>query len=756
MLMDQDTQWLLHLLGEVQLEKFYLRIRDGLNITRIEHFHYVKESDLEQIGISKPAQRRLWEALKRNKIASRTRQWASKGVSSRGQDAGELWSGGGPVPGPEGGSRALPSLIQDSELVLGEKLGSGSFGVVKRGEWHVPTGRVLPVAVKSLRSSMSRQTETLTDFLQEVTTMQSLDHPNIIRLYGVVLTQPLKMVTELAPLGSLYDMLRSRQFEYPLVRLWLFATQIAAGMDYLETRRFIHRDLAARNVLLASREMVKIGDFGLMRGLSQDTDHYVMTAHRRIPFAWCAPESLRVGSFSHSSDVWMFGVTMWEMFTYCEEPWLGLSGRQILWRVEREGERLEKPPDCPQELYGVMRKCWACNPADRPTFAQLATMVAEAKPMEVQATRDFAEARKLQLVANDLVTVVDHGLELCEWRGQNQRTLMVEWFPASLTVPSLPPPAAANSVPNQALISAPLKGSLQHTGHGDIKPERCWGTPEKLDDGGISCWRTIPGREKEGSNLQKMAGLSQSLESVLSGPRSRANTQPVGVVRLDQHGRPVPHVRAAQSVVMQDPRRFSEASATPPPRPPPPNLKRLNMKSQRRTTIHPIPGTVVWPAQVVMPPAAQPKPPNRYPPQQVIGGSNLAKMSNMTRSTPQLDDETDNRERERGSRERPPQLQPTRDSLTAQVMEAVHGVTIEEVHAALQRSDWNPVRAEQQLKLEQLYSLSLCSREDCVRILARYQWNLQLASRYLIRWSRDERPGPGERERPQVSAERRV
>ena len=93
-------------------------------------------------------------------------------------------------------------------------------------------------------------------------------------------------MTELAPVGSLYDMLRSRQCEYPLARLWLFSVQIAAGMEYLESRRFIHRDLAARNVLLSSREMVKIGDFGLMRGLGQDKDHYVMTAHKRIPFAW--------------------------------------------------------------------------------------------------------------------------------------------------------------------------------------------------------------------------------------------------------------------------------------------------------------------------------------------------------------------------------------------------------------------------------------------------------------------------------------
>ncbi len=93
-------------------------------------------------------------------------------------------------------------------------------------------------------------------------------------------------VTELAPLGSLYDTLRLRQGEYPLSRLWLFSTQIAAGMEYLESRRFIHRDLAARNVLLVSKELVKIGDFGLMRGLDPDRDHYIMTAHKRIPFAW--------------------------------------------------------------------------------------------------------------------------------------------------------------------------------------------------------------------------------------------------------------------------------------------------------------------------------------------------------------------------------------------------------------------------------------------------------------------------------------
>ncbi|MEQ2184808.1 hypothetical protein GOODEAATRI_011925, partial [Goodea atripinnis] len=218
-------------------------------------------------------------------------------------------------------------------------------------------------------------------------------------------------VTELAPLGSLYDTLRGRQYEYPLLRLWLFATQIVAGMDYLETRRFIHRDLAARNVLLSSKEAVKIGDFGLMRGLSQERDHYIMGAHRRIP---CAPESLRIGSFSHASDVWMFGVTMWEMFTYCEEPWFGLSGRQV-------------------QAYFV-----SCGTGR---------------------------------------------LEMTEWRGQNQTTLAIGWFPASLTVPAT---TSSSTVPNPAagvpFISRPLKGSLQHTGHGDVHPDRSWGTPERLEE----------------------------------------------------------------------------------------------------------------------------------------------------------------------------------------------------------------------------------------------------------------------------------
>ncbi|GCC16354.1 hypothetical protein chiPu_0022568, partial [Chiloscyllium punctatum] len=180
---------------------------------------------------------------------------------------------------------APKSLINDRDLLLCERLGNGSFGVVRRGEWRLPNGHVINVAVKCLRSDISSETDAMADFLQEVNAMYAFDHPHLIHLYGVTLTHPMKMVTELAPFGSLYDYLRARHSAFPIHRLWLYAVQVCEGMDYLESKHFIHRDLAARNVLLASEDVVKIADFGLTRSLSS-SNHYVMQARRKIPFAW--------------------------------------------------------------------------------------------------------------------------------------------------------------------------------------------------------------------------------------------------------------------------------------------------------------------------------------------------------------------------------------------------------------------------------------------------------------------------------------
>ncbi|KAJ8357047.1 hypothetical protein SKAU_G00198410 [Synaphobranchus kaupii] len=436
---DEGTEWLLELLMEVQLQQYFLRIRDDLNVTRLSHFDYVKNEDLEKIGMGRPGQRRLWEAVKRRKALCKRKSWMSKVFSGK---------------RPEADFQPQPTSTVES----------GS----------PPTGKVLNVAVKCLKTDVLNQPDALDDFIREVNAMHSLDHQNLIRLYGVVLTHPMKMVTELAPLGSMLDRLRKNQGHLLISTLCQYAIQIANGMAYLESKRFIHRDLAARNILLASNELVKIGDFGLMRALPKNDDHYVMQEHRKVPFAWCAPESLKTRTFSHATDTWMFGVTLWEMCTYGQEPWLGLNGSQILHKIDKEGERLPKPEDCPQDIYNVMLQCWAQKPDDRPTFVALREFLVETMPTDMRALQDFDEPDKLLIHMDDVITIIEGRAENYWWRGQNKSTLKVGQFPRN----------AVTSVAGLSAhdISRPLKNSFIHTGHGDTDPHHCWGFPDKIDD----------------------------------------------------------------------------------------------------------------------------------------------------------------------------------------------------------------------------------------------------------------------------------
>ncbi|KAK9527504.1 hypothetical protein VZT92_014061 [Zoarces viviparus] len=474
---EEGTEWLLELLTDVQLQQYFLRIRDELNVTRLSHFDYVKNEDLEKIGMGRPGQRRLWEAVKRRRALYKRKSWMSKVFPVKRPDADPQQplpqgasSGAAPASSEPGAS--LTCLIRESELQLLERLGDGTFGVVRRGEWTGPNGRALSVAVKCLKAGVL-DSDGLDDFIREVNAMHSLSHQNLIRLYGIVLTQPMKMVAELAPLGSLLDRLRKRQGHILISSLCNYAVQVACGMAYLEQRRFLHRDLAARNVLLSTNETVKIGDFGLMRALPSHTDHYVMEEGHKIPFPWCAPESLKSRTFSHSSDTWMFGVTLWEMFTHGQEPWLGLNGSQILHKVDVDAERLCKPDDCPQDIYNVTLQCWSPKPEDRPTFIALRDFLLETMPTDMKALQDFEEEDKLQIKMNDVITIIEGRAEHYWWRGQNKGTLRVGQFPRHV-VTSVAGLSAHD-------ISRPLKHSFIHTGHGDTDPHRSWGHADRID-----------------------------------------------------------------------------------------------------------------------------------------------------------------------------------------------------------------------------------------------------------------------------------
>lgn len=259
-------------------------------------------------------------------------------------------------------------IIREAELRRGGILGMGAFGRVHKGMW-VPDGQnsKVPVAIKVLIDMNG--SESSKEFLEEAYIMASVEHPNLLQLLAVCMTSEMMLITQLMPLGCLLDYVRKNKDIIGSKALLDWSTQIAKGMCYLEENRLVHRDLAARNVLVQTPSHVKITDFGLAKLLDGDSNEYKASGGK-MPIKWLALECIRDRIFTSKSDVWAFGVTVWELLTFGERPFANIEAKDLVKCIE-SGTRLIQPPICTLDVFMICLSCWMIDANARPTFKEL-------------------------------------------------------------------------------------------------------------------------------------------------------------------------------------------------------------------------------------------------------------------------------------------------------------------------------------------------------------------------------------------------
>ncbi|KAF3697469.1 Tyrosine-protein kinase receptor TYRO3 [Channa argus] len=271
-------------------------------------------------------------------------------------------------------------LIERNKLTLGKELGKGEFGSVYEGVLTPEEGVDIKVAVKTMRVGINCQ-EDLHQFLKEAEIMKNFDHDNVVRLLGVTLEReqdsPLPVPLVILPYMKHGDLRRfliaTRYGDVPMFvphqSLLHFMIDIAAGMDYLSSKGFLHRDLAARNCMLGDDLRVAVADFGLSKKI-YSSNYYRQKVAIRVPIKWMAIESLSESVYTTKSDVWSFGVTMWEIVSRGRTPYPGVHNHELL-DLLLSGHRLKPPEDCGERLYEAMRSCWDQEPDQRPGFREL-------------------------------------------------------------------------------------------------------------------------------------------------------------------------------------------------------------------------------------------------------------------------------------------------------------------------------------------------------------------------------------------------
>ncbi|KAL7401798.1 hypothetical protein ABVT39_004741 [Epinephelus coioides] len=278
--------------------------------------------------------------------------------------------------------------IKRRDIILKRELGEGAFGKVFLAECYnlSPTKDKMLVAVKTLKDPTLAARK---DFQREAELLTNLQHEHIVKFYGVCVDgDPLIMVFEYMRHGDLNKFLRAHgpdamilvdgqplqtNGELGLSQMLHIASQIAAGMIYLASQHFVHRDLATRNCLVGNGLLVKIGDFGMSRDI-YSTDYYRVGGHTMLPIRWMPPESIMYRKFTTESDVWSFGVILWEIFTYGKQPWFQLANNEVIECIT-QGRVLERPRLCPKEVYDMMLGCWQREPQQRLNIKDIQKML---------------------------------------------------------------------------------------------------------------------------------------------------------------------------------------------------------------------------------------------------------------------------------------------------------------------------------------------------------------------------------------------
>ncbi|XP_065655343.1 activated CDC42 kinase 1 isoform X3 [Hydra vulgaris] len=427
--MSKEEKEIFYLLFQEGLESFYSAINVCLNVTKTTDFLKLSSNELSLVGLVSKI-----DLSKFQKIVKNFNENCSKVSTTKLVYIDQLLTDILLL-------KQKPRLIASDHVSINEMIGSGNFGSVYKGIWKRKNenGNIVntPVAVKtSTKHQRLISTKTKEMWRKEVSILASLDnyHPSIIKLFGFLQDNEdeFKIISEYAGQGSLLYQLKQRHIT-SIALICQFAFQIASGMLYIHSQNLIHRDLSARNILVMSHHQVKISDFGLSKFLGENEKEWLMENNEMLPMRWLAPESFNQGSFTTASDIWSFSVTLWEMFTFGEQPWSQLNNEQVKEKIE-SGQPLSEPNYCPSNIYEIMLQCFSFEPGNRPSFQVVKDELLKRQPELLVTPERFSGTLCLNFERGDIITAIKPlSIEdTNQWLGQHEVSRLFGPFNRSL------------------------------------------------------------------------------------------------------------------------------------------------------------------------------------------------------------------------------------------------------------------------------------------------------------------------------------